>query len=209
MHNIPLYIKINEKVIVTNPKIYVKDIAKIYCRDSSVQKNVENLIVKTIREDEDIKIVYSIMYIIDKISKQFPQTQIINLGEKDFIIEYLINKKNRYANALKYSKVVFLALIVFIGSGFTIMSFNSDVDITNLFDKINKLVLGTKKGHNVIQISYSVGIGIGIILFFNHFSKKKSTEQPSPIHVEMRSYEKDLNQAIIEDASRNGTVKDI
>ena len=209
MQNIPLYIKINEKVVVTKPKIYVKDIAKIYCRDSSVQKNVENLIVKTIREDEDIKIVYSIMYIIDKISKQFPQTQIINLGEKDFIIEYLINKKNRYANVLKYSKVVFLALIVFIGSGFTIISFNSDVDIVGLFDKINKLVLGTKKGHNVIQISYSVGIGIGIILFFNHFSKKKSKEQPSPIHVEMRSYEKDLNQAIIEDASRNGTVKDI
>ena len=151
MHNIPLYIKINEKVVVTNPKIYVKDIAKIYCRDSSVQKNVENLIVKTIREDEDIKIVYSIMYIIDKISKQFPQTQIINLGEKDFIIEYLINKKNRYANALNYSKVVFLALIVFIGSGFTIMSFNSDVDITNLFDKINKL--GSSPQHSSEEVA--------------------------------------------------------
>ena len=209
MQNIPLYIKINEKIVVTNPKIYVKDIAKIYCRDSSVQKNVENLLVKTIKEDEDIKIVYSIMYIIDMISKQFPQTQIINLGEQDFIIEYLINKKSKYANTLKILKVVFLAIIVFLGSGFTIMSFNSDVDITSLFDKINKLVLGTKKGHNVIQISYSIGIGIGIILFFNHFSKKKAKEQPSPIHVEMRSYEKDLNQAIIEDASRNGTVNDI
>lgn len=32
---------------------------------------------------------------------------------------------------------------------------------------------------------------------------------PTPIHVEMRSYEKQVNEAIIEDASREGKTIDV
>ena len=44
MQNTPLYIKINDKIVITNPKIYLKDIAKVYCRDSSISKKVENMV---------------------------------------------------------------------------------------------------------------------------------------------------------------------
>jgi stage V sporulation protein AA len=207
MDNIPVYIKIDEKIVVTNPKVYIKDIAKIHCRDSFIEKSISNMVVAHIKEEEDIKIVYSIMYIIDKISKQFPNTQIFNLGEENFIIEYLINNK-KMNNWIDILKVLLLSVVFFFGSGFTIMTFNSDVDVAHLFDKLNRLVLGTTKGHSAIQIAYSIGIGVGILLFFNHFTTKRAKLQPSPIHVEMRSYEENLNQAIIEDASRDGTMKD-
>ena len=210
MQNTPLYIKINDKIVITNPKIYLKDIAKVYCRDSSISKKVENMVIGVISEDEDTKIVYSIMFIVDKISKEFPQTHIVNMGEEDFVVEYLVKKKNeRLERFIRSIKLVILVLIVFFGSGFTIMTFNSDVDVAHLFEKINKLVLGEKKGHKVIEIAYSIGIGIGILLFFNHFSKKKAFKQPSPLHVEMRTYEKDVNTAIINDASRENLIKDI
>jgi stage V sporulation protein AA len=210
MQNTPLYVKINDKIVVTNPKVYIKDVAKVYCRDSRITKKVENMVLGCILEDEDTKIVYSIMYVVDMITKEFPDTHIVNMGEEDFVVEYLVKKKDRvYSKLLKSIKLVILVLIVFFGSGFTIMTFNADVDVANLFEKINKLFLGHKKGHKVLEISYSVGIGLGILLFFNHFTKKKAYKQPSPIHVEMRNYEKNINDAIMKDASREGFVKDI
>ena len=210
MQNTPLYIKINDKIVVTNPKVYMKDIAKMYCRDSSLTKKVENMVLTSILEDEDTKVVFSIMYVVDKISKEFPDTHIVNMGEEDFVVEYLVKEKDSgFVKLWKTIKLIILVLIVFLGSGFTIMTFNSDVDVANLFEKINKLFLGHKKGYKVIEISYSIGIGLGVLLFFNHFNKKKAYKEPSPIHVEMRNYEKDINDAIMKDASREGFVKDI
>ena len=133
------------------------------------EKSISNMVLAHIKEEEDIKIVYSIMYVIDKISKQFPNTQIFNLGGEGFILEYLVNNK-KMNNLVEILKVLLLATIFFFGSGFTIMTFNADVDVAHLFDKLNKLVLGTTKGYSVIQIAYSIGIGIGILIFFNHIN---------------------------------------
>lgn len=207
MENIPLYIKIEQKNVVTNTKVFIKDIAKLYCKNSSISKKVGDLVLTSISNKENQKIMFSIMFVIDMISKQFPEVEIINMGESDFIVEYLVPKK--HSLFFEYIKAAIVALIAFFGSGFTIMSFNSDVDVAHLFDKINKLLLGTKNGHNVIEIAYSIGIGLGIILFFNHFSRKKLQKDLTPIQIEMRTYEQDMNTAFIKDAEREGKTKDI
>ena len=207
MQIIPLYIKIEQKNVVTNTTVLIKDIAKIYCTNNSISKKVGDMTLTTITGKENQKIMFSIMFVIDMISKQFPEVEIINVGEPDFIIEYLVPKK--HSLCLEYIKAAVVALIAFFGSGFTIMSFNADVSVAKLFDKLNKLLLGTKNGHNVIEIAYSIGIGLGIILFFNHFSRKKLQKDLTPIQIEMRTYEQDMNTAFIKDAEREGKTKDI
>lgn len=207
MQIIPLYIKIEQKIVVTNTTVLIKDIAKIYCNNNSISKKVGNMTLTTVSGKENQKIMFSIMFIIDMISRQFPELEIINLGESDFIVEYLVSKK--HSICFEYIKAAIVALIAFFGSGFTIMSFNSDVDVVNLFEKLNKLLLGTKNGHNVIQIAYSIGIGLGIVLFFNHFSRKKLQKDLTPIQIEMRTYEQDMNTAFIKDAEREGKTNDI
>ena len=207
MQIIPLYIKIEQKNVVTNTTVLIKDIAKIYCTNNSISKKVGDMTLTTITGKENQKIMFSIMFVIDMISKQFPEVEIINVGEPDFIIEYLVPKK--HSLYLEYIKAAVVALIAFFGSGFTIMSFNADVSVAKLFDKLNKLLLGTKNGHNVIEIAYSIGIGLGIILFFNHFSRKKLQKDLTPIQIEMRTYEQDMNTAFIKDAEREGKTKDI
>ena len=207
MQIIPLYIKIEQKNVVTNTTVLIKDIAKIYCTNNSISKKVGDMTLTTITGKENQKIMFSIMFVIDMISKQFAEVEIINMGEPDFIIEYLVPKK--HSLYLEYIKAAVVALIAFFGSGFTIMSFNADVSVAKLFDKLNKLLLGTKNGHNVIEIAYSIGIGLGIILFFNHFSRKKLQKDLTPIQIEMRTYEQDMNTAFIKDAEREGKTKDI
>ena len=44
---------------------------------------------------------------------------------------------------------------------------------------------------------------------FNHIGKKKITSDPTPIQVEMRKYEKDVDTAFIENAGRKGHEHDV
>jgi hypothetical protein len=65
------------------------------------------MVLGCILEDEDTKIVYSIMYVVDMITKEFPDTHIVNMGEEDFVVEYLVKKKDRvYSKLLKSIKLV-------------------------------------------------------------------------------------------------------
>ena len=50
----------------------------------------------------------------------------------------------------------------------------------------------------ILSIPYSIGLGLGIIIFFNHFSKASLTEDPTPIEIEMTTYEKETNASIID-----------
>ena len=165
------------------------------------------MVLTTITIKENQKIIYSIMYLIRKILLEYPQLEIINLGDSDFILEYKKPKKNSIM--WEYIKASVVCFILFFGSGFTIMTFNSDVDVAKLFDKLYKLLLGTTHGHNILEISYSIGIGLGIILFFNHFSKNKFESELTPIQIEMRSYEDEMNIASIKEADKERKTIDI
>ena len=56
-----------------------------------------------------------------------------------------------------------------------------------------------------LLLFYSIGIPLGILGFYNHFSASKVKEDPTPIHIEMRNYEEEMNKAIVADASREGS----
>lgn len=57
-------------------------------------------------------------------------------------------------------------------------------------------------------IAYSLGLFIGIIVFFNHGAKKKFSDDPTPLQVQMRQYEQEVNQTVITDASRKKAERD-
>ena len=50
----------------------------------------------------------------------------------------------------------------------------------------------------LLSIPYSIGLGMGIIIFFNHFSKFSLTDDPTPIEIEMTTYEKETNASVID-----------
>ena len=102
-------------------------------------------------------------------------------------------------------KAVLVSLIIFFGAGFTIMTFNTDVSVGDVFSLFYKLVMGTEqtKG-SIMEITYCVGIAIGILGFYNHFSARNERDDPTPLHLEMRNYEQEMNNAIIKNASREG-----
>lgn len=198
-----LYIKIEQNIAVTNKKVFLEDIAKLYSSDMALVHDLNRRIVKVIDGEQDQKFCFSIMKVIEMISKIHPGIQIINLGETDFILSYTKPKKPK--KAMEYTKTILVGLIIFFGAAFSIMTFNEDASIDKIFENMYKLVIGRPKASfPIMEIGYSIGIAAGVVLFFNHFTKVKITKDPTPIQIEMRKYEGDLNSAIIQEQSREG-----
>ena len=142
------------------------------------------------------------------IQKKYPELEIVNLGETNFIITYKVpTKKNKF---LEYGKAVFVVLTAFFGGAFSIMTFNTDVSVGDVFDVMYQLVLGQEQsGAGIVEIGYSVGLVVGIMVFYNHFFRKVIHNDPTPIQVEMRKYEEELNSAMIQDTAREGKMIDV
>ena len=60
-----------------------------------------------------------------------------------------------------------------------------------------------------LRFRYSIGLAAGIIIFYNHIGGKRLTSDPTPLEVEMRNYERDVNQAIVETADREKLEEDV
>ena len=100
-------------------------------------------------------------------------------------------------------KVIFISLASFFGAAFSIMTFNTDVDVGTLFKQIYQQVTGNiSSGFTILEISYSIGLAAGVLFFFNHFGKKKFSADPTPMQVQMRQYEDDVNTTLLEESSR-------
>lgn len=203
-----LYIKIDKNIQVTNKKVYLEDVAKLYSPDINLVHDLSQCVVMNIDSEEDVKYCFSIMKIIQLIDNMHPEAEVVNLGETEFILSYEKPKKPK--KLLEYIKTAFIGLIIFFGGAFSIMTFNEDASIKEIFGSVYQLVMGEEKnGWSVLEIGYSVGIAIGVILFFNHFSKVKLTKDPTPMQIEMRKYEDDINSTLLEDVSRKGNTIDV
>lgn len=207
MKNETLYIKIEQHIQVTNKKVFLEDIANLYCIDSSIVDKLNKIIFMVIKKNENMEYCISIMKIIEMIKKECPGVEIENLGETDFILEYIPPQKPK--KIWEYTKGGFICAIAFFGSAFSIMTFNTDVSVSEVFDKTYYLVMGEgKTTGSLLEISYSIGLAVGILIFYNHFARKKIKKDPTPIEVEMRIYEEDVNKAIIKSAAREGKTID-
>ena len=121
------------------------------------------------------------MKVIGIIQKSYPDITIQNIGEPEFIVEYKMPEPDK--KWLEYIKLVFVSLIVFFGSAFTIMTFNTDVSVGDVFNDFYYLVTGVHKSDgSILEIAYSIGIPIGILGFYNHFKSTKVHDDHTPHH---------------------------
>ena len=77
------------------------------------------------------------------------------------------------------------------------------MDIPKLFGQLYLQFTGRESdGFTILELTYSVGLGLGILIFFNHFAGKKLTKDPTPMEVEMRLYEDEVDTTLIEASRR-------
>lgn len=207
-NNVTLYLKAEQNVELQSEDVYVKDIGKMTCSDEHILAKVKAIKLHHFKEGEPKRQVISILKVIAEIEKTFPNVTVENLGEIDVLVE-LINV-DRHKSPVQTVKIIFVSLISFFGTAFTIMAFHNDIGINEVFMKVYEMVMGQKSdGYSILELSYSIGLAAGIITFFNHIGGRRITKDPTPIEVEMRVYESDVNKALIETADREGKMLDV
>lgn len=203
-----LYIKGERNIELMKETIMLGDILRMECSDREILSRLRKTVILKIPDKQKGRYVLSIMKVIEKVHEFYPDLEIISLGEPDMIITYKQSKKKiPLLHELKTAAVV---LIIFFGAAFSIMAFNNDVDVTTLFGQIYELVTGEESsGFTILEITYSIGISVGILVFFNHFGKRKFTADPTPMEIQMRMYENDIQSTLVEESSRMGEEIDV
>lgn len=203
-----VYVKADQNVEVKNMDVTIGEIMQIECANPDVVPKVKALRVFRFRNPKERRRVLSILKIIECIHAKYPNLDVQNLGNSDVIVT-LENQKTP-GMFTHWLKVIVVVAITFTGAAFSIMTFNNDVDTTKLFGQIYELLMGhPSDGFTILELMYCIGMIVGILIFFNHFGGKKFTVDPTPMEVEMRLYENDIQTTLIESYERKGQEMDV
>ncbi|MEF9945455.1 MAG: stage V sporulation protein AA [Lachnospiraceae bacterium] len=203
-----LYIKAERNVEVTKPEVTLGDVLTITGSNPEMISKIKILKLVKMQEKGQRRCVISILKIIECIQESYPSVEMQNMGETDFIITYENQKTPNLF--LYFLKVITVMAITFFGAAFSIMAFNNDVAVTRMFAQIYTLLTGrATDGFTILELTYCIGLTVGILVFFNHFGGKKFSADPTPMEVEMRLYENDIQTTLIENYSRKEQELDV
>lgn len=201
-----VYIKASGNSIVYQKTVTLEDVLKIECTNLGILRAIKQM--ELYRFNHEHAEAFSILKVIERIHEEYPNVDVVNCGESDFIVEY--QKSTIRSPLWERTKLMLVSTVVFFGSAFTIMTFHNDVGILDVFTTFYEQLMGTEKPKiTELEISYSIGLATGIIVFFNHFSKKKLTKDPTPIEIEMKKYNKDLINTKVAESEEKGHTVDV
>ncbi len=194
-----IYMQVKQKENVSSTRVTLKDIVTLSGESAPVKARLNALHIYTFPDPPEQKQrqLFHVPDLVQKIVDEMPGVTVVPIGEPDVLAEYLPPKK--HPSWLTAAKIALVCVLCFFGAAFTIMTFNNDVSATEVMDQIYTAFTGTEaKGFTWIEGGYALGLPIGILVFFNHFSGHRLTTDPTPIEVEMALYEQDVNTALMD-----------
>lgn len=124
----------------------------------------------------------------------------------DFVAEY--STKPRENKLWTFLKVSLVCILCFFGSAFSIMAFNNDVSTVDLFRQFYTLLTGRPSdGYTILEFTYSLGLAVGILAFFNHLGGRRLTKEADPHRGRNAPLRGRRGHTLIKTAARNGKHK--
>lgn len=203
MANVTVYLKCERNIEVQSEDVQMTDVGSLQCSDPVVSAKLKALKVHHFGSNSPKRCVISALKLVKLMEDACPGITVQVLGEPDVLVEWVEVKK--YKGSVQWLKTALVCLVSFFGTAFTIMAYHNDVGINEVFTEIHKIVMNREpQGLNVLEVSYSLGLALGIIVFFNHVGGRRLTKDPTPIEVAMRTYEEDVDKTLIATAGREG-----
>ncbi|MFG6118522.1 MULTISPECIES: stage V sporulation protein AA [Thalassobacillus] len=187
-----VYVRLRKKVDMTSYRpVLLKDIAYLAC-SITLKEKMETLPLHYITKKDKNLIVIDGFVVIEKIAESFPEVEVQLIGPPQTIITIATKKRKP-----PLWMVAGIWVLLFVGAAMAIMNFHYDVSMEAVHQKLHFMLTGEQKKHPVwIQIPYSIGLGLGMILFFNHVFNKKINEEPSPLEVEVFKYQQSMDSYV-------------
>ncbi|MFC4808431.1 stage V sporulation protein AA [Paenibacillus sp. GCM10023250] len=172
--------------------------ARLFASDPALEARLESLTLHRHSLKDGNRVVIDLLQIVRLIREESPGAVVDAYGDPQVLV--IIADAPREPR----KSVLFVTwLLLFFGSGLAIMNFHTDVSMKDVHVRITELVTGRKAEHPLwFQVPYSVGIGVGMLVFFNHLFRKRFNEEPNPLEVELYMYEENVNAYVIADEMR-------
>ncbi|KEK26004.1 stage V sporulation protein AA [Bacillus gaemokensis] len=188
-----IYLKMRNRLQVSpSYELKIEDIAQVV-GDSEVVEKVKRQSVYKITKHDKTHVVIDAMKVIQMIHQTTKHIQVNLLGPGQILVEIVYEKKKVHP--------IFLAMVwmlLFVGAALAIIYFHEDVSMQQVHLRLYYMITGEINYKPLLfQIPYSLGLGLGMVLFFNHVFQKRINEEPSPLEVEMFQYQQSLDQYVM------------
>ncbi|MBO7744033.1 stage V sporulation protein AA [Paenibacillus sp. MWE-103] len=172
--------------------------SRLFASDPELEARLERLVLHRHSLKDGNRVVIDLLQIVRAIREEAPGAVVDAYGDPQVLV--IIADAPREPR----KSVLFVTwLLLFFGSGLAIMNFHTDVSMKDVHERITELVTGKKTDHPLwFQVPYSLGIGVGMLVFFNHLFRKRFNEEPNPLEVELYMYEENVNAYVIADEMR-------
>jgi len=194
INNNQIFLRSKGKVSLPKGKpVLLKDLAEISA-DKEIKDKLENLYYP-VDTKKEINILISVLSMITFIKENISNVDLVVIGQTDVLINF--NDENGSKDKYKILRVILVCFLLFIGAITAIINFHSDVDMKQAHSTIYKIITGTENDRPLLlQIPYSLGIGVGMSVFFNHVFKKKLGNEPTPLEMKMYSYQQSVDEYV-------------
>jgi len=194
-----VYIRLRRRIVVPpEAQIRLSDVARIVA-DPEWERRLLPLPVLRVRPEDGHLLVIDMLHIVKVIREAAPGVAVETYGEPHTLVEVAkdgVVKPRRTLFALAW-------VLLFFGSGMAIINFHADVNMPEVQRRIVRLLTGNPDWHPwLFQVPYSLGVGFGMLLFFNRMLSRRWNDEPNPLEVEMFMYQENVNHYVITDEYR-------
>ena len=194
-----VYVRLCRRVVVQPGALLTLGQVARLAANPEDEHALKQLPLYKVRPEDGNKLIIDMLQIVKAIRKSFPGMSVETFGEPHVLIEVASRKQCKPNIPL----LVLAWLLLFFGSGMALMNFHADVNMPQVQKRIVELVTGKPDRHPwLFQIPYSLGVGLGMLLFFNRLLRKKRIDDPNPLEVEMFMYQENVNHYIITEEYR-------
>ncbi len=194
-----VYVRMRRRAVVRPMSVVtLGDVARLVT-ESQLHDRLKILPLHRITEKDGNLLLIDMLQVVKAIREAEPGMSIETFGEPHVLLE--ISPSGEVKPRIFI--LVLAWLLLFFGSGMAMMNFHADVNMPAVQHRITELITGRTGSHPwLFQIPYSVGVGMGMLLFFNRLLRKRLNDEPNPLEVEMFMYQENVNHYVITEEYR-------
>ncbi|MCU6710095.1 stage V sporulation protein AA [Paenibacillus sp. J5C_2022] len=194
-----LYLRLKKRIdIKPQHTVTLGQVARLLLEDKELHSALAELPLYEHKKSDGNRVVIDVLQIVKAVRQAVPGITVETFGDPQVLL--MVAEKPMKP---RYVLLCISWLLLFFGAGLAIMNFHTDVSMKEVHIRIAELVTGERDEHPLwLQIPYSLGLGLGMALFFNHIFRKRFNEEPNPLEVELYMYQENLNQYVIADEIR-------
>ncbi|PLT45590.1 stage V sporulation protein AA [Paenibacillus sp. FSL W8-1187] len=193
---IPVYLRLKKRIsIPPEGTVRLGSVVRLLA-DEPLAGELKRIPLYTHRPEDGNRVVIDVLQIVKALRETAPDAVIETFGDP----QVLILVETPSTRSPRFAVLAGAWLLLFFGAGLAIMNFHTDVSMKEVHQRIAFLLTGKETLHPLwFQIPYSVGVGLGMVLFFNHLFRKRLNEEPNPLELEMYNYQENINAYVIAD----------